>query len=97
MLGIMLPSSVLTSTATRWAHQHRENIGIRAFKAGMAPTVIALLLATSWLLTAVHNQPAQDWPLYALTVATMLLVWRTRVQMLCLIGIGDLMGALGWV
>ncbi len=97
MLGIMLPSSVLTYTATRWAHQHRENIGIRAFKAGMAPTVIALLLATAWLLTAVHNQPARDWPLYALTAATTLLVWRTKLHMLWLIGAGALLGALGWV
>ena len=97
MLGIMLPSSVLTYTATRWAHQHREKIGIRAFKAGMAPIVIALLLATAWLLTASHNQPARDWPLYALTGATMLLVWRTKVHMLWLIGAGALLGALGWV
>lgn len=97
MLGIMLPSSVLTYTATRWAHQHREKIGIRAFKAGMAPIVIALLLATAWLLTATHNQPARDWPLYLLTGATMLLVWRTKVHMLWLIGAGALLGALGWV
>ena len=97
MLGIMLPSSVLTYTATRWAHQHREKIGIRAFKAGMAPIVIALLLATAWLLTASHNQPARDWPLYALTGATMLLVWRTKVHMLWLIGAGALLGAWGWV
>jgi chromate transporter len=97
MLGIMLPSSILTYTATRWAHQHRENIGIRAFKAGMAPIVIALLLATAWLLTAAHNQPARDWPLYALTLVTMVLVWRTKVHMLWLIGSGALLGALGWV
>ena len=97
MLGIMLPSSVLTYTATRWAHQHREKIGIRAFKAGMAPIVIALLLATAWLLTASHNQPARDWPLYALTGATMLLVWRTKVHMLWLIGAGAVLGAWGWV
>ena len=97
MLGIMLPSSVLTYTATRWAHQYRENIGIRAFKSGMAPIVIALLLATAWLLTAVHNQPARDWPLYVLTLATLVLVWRTRVHMLWLIGAGALLGALGWV
>ena len=95
MLGIMLPSSILTYTATRWAHQHRENIGIRAFKAGMAPIVIALLLATAWLLTAAHNQPARDWPLYVLTAVTMLMVWRTRVHMLWLIGAGALLGALG--
>ncbi len=97
MLGIMLPSSVLTYTATRWAHQHRERLGIRAFKSGMAPIVIALLLATAWLLTMSHDQPAQDWPLYALTLATTLIVWRTKVHMLWLIGAGALLGALGWV
>ena len=97
MLGIMLPSSILTYTATRWAHQHRDNIGIRAFKAGMAPIVIALLLATAWLLTAAHHQPTRDWPLYALTTATMLLVWHTRIHMLWLIGAGALLGALGIV
>ena len=97
MLGIMLPSSILTYTATRWAHQHRENIGIRAFKSGMAPIVIALLLATAWLLSAAHNQPARDWPLYALTACTLLLVWRTKVHMLWLIGAGALLGAAGWV
>ncbi len=97
MLGIMLPSSALTYTATRWAHQHREKIGIRAFKAGMAPIVIALLLATAWLLTASHNQPARDWPLYALTGATMLLVWRTKIHMLWLIGAGAVLGAWGWI
>jgi chromate transporter len=97
MLGIMLPSSILTYTATRWAHRHRDNIGIRAFKAGMAPIVIALLLATAWLLTLSHNQPAKDWPLYVLTAATTLVVWRTKLHMLWLIGAGALLGALGWV
>jgi chromate transporter len=97
MLGIMLPSSVLTYTATRWAHQNREKLGIRAFKSGMAPIVIALLLATAWLLTLSHNQPARDWPLYVLTALTTLVVWRTRVHMLWLIGLGALLGALGWV
>ena len=97
MLGIMLPSSILTYTATRWAHQHREKLGIRAFKSGMAPIVIALLLATAWLLTASHNQPARDWPLYVLTALTTLVVWRTKLHMLWLIGLGALLGALGWV
>ena len=97
MLGIMLPSSILTYTATRWAHQHRDWLPIRAFKSGMAPIVIALLLATAWLLTLSHNQPARDWPLYLLTVLTTLIVWRTRVHMLWLIGAGAVLGALGWV
>ena len=97
MLGIMLPSSILCYTATRWAHQHRDKLGIRAFKTGMAPIVIALLLSTSWLLTLSHNQPALDWPLYVLTAVTTLVVWRTQVHMLWLIGLGALLGALGWV
>lgn len=97
MMGIMLPSSILCYTATRWAHQHREKLGIRAFKSGMAPIVIALLLSTSWLLTLAHNQPAQDWPLYVLTAVTALVVWRTQVHMLWLIGLGALLGGLGWV
>ena len=97
LLGIMLPSSILTYLATRWAHQHREMRAIRAFKAGMAPIVIALLLATAWLLTLTHDQPTQDWPLYVLTLLTTLIVWRTRVHMLWLIGAGGLLGALGWV
>lgn len=97
MLAIMLPSSVLTYTATRWAHRNRELRAVRAFKTGMAPIVIALLVATGWLLSAAHNQPAHDWPLWALTVVSTLLVWRTRLHMLWLIGAGALLGALGWV
>lgn len=97
LLGIMLPSSILTYTATRWAHQHREMRAIKAFKAGMAPIVIALLMATGWLLTISHDEPVQDWPLYVLTLLTTLVVWRTRIHMLWLIGLGALLGAWGWV
>ena len=86
MTATLLPSSVLTYTATRWAHRHRERRTVRAFKAGMAPIVIALLIATGWLLTAAHDQPASDWPLYLLTAAATLLVWRTRIHLLWLIG-----------
>ena len=97
LLGIMLPSSILTYTTTRWAHKHRDNRGVRAFKLGMAPVVIALLVSTGWLLTASHNDPMRDWPLWVLTLVAMGLVWRTRIHLLWLIGAGALLGALGWV
>ena len=97
MVGILLPSGVLTYTATRWAHQHREWRAVRAFKTGMAPIVVALLIATGWLLSAAHNDPARDWPLWLLTVCAALLVWRTRLHLLWMIGAGALVGALGWV
>lgn len=97
MVAIMLPSSVLTYTATRWAHHNRELRAVRAFKTGMAPIVIALLIATGWLLSVAHNQPARDWPLWLLTLVSILLVWRTRIHMLWLIGAGALLGAFGLV
>ncbi len=97
MTGIMLPSSILTYTATRWAHKNRELRAVRAFKTGMAPIVIALLIATGWLLTAAKNEPARDWPLWLLTAAATLLVWRTRLHLLWMIGAGAVLGAVGLV
>ncbi len=97
MVAILLPSSVLTYTATRWAHQNRELRAVRAFKTGMAPIVIALLIATGWLLTGSHEHPARDWPLWLLTAVTTVLVWRTKMHLLWLIGAGGLLGALGLV
>ncbi|AOW13291.1 chromate transporter [Hydrogenophaga crassostreae] len=97
LVAIMLPSSVVTYTATRWAHANRQLRSVRAFKAGMAPIVIALLIATGWLLMAAHDQVAHDWRLWLLTAVTTLLVWRTRIHLLWLIGAGAVLGAMGWV
>ena len=97
MAGIMIPSSALTFFLARWGHHNREKLGVRAFKQGMAPIVIALLAATSWLLSAAHGDPAHDWRLWLLTVVVTLVVWRTKVHMLWLLGAGALLGALGLV
>lgn len=97
LTAIMLPSSVLTYTATRWAHRNRELRAVRAFKQGMAPIVIALLIATGWLLTAAHNNATRDWPLWLLTAVSALVVWRTKTHLLWLIGAGAVLGALGLV
>ena len=97
LVSIMLPSSILTYTATQWGHRNRELRAVRAFKAGMAPIVIALLIATGWLLSAAHNVPARDWPLWLLTAGATVLVWRTKIHLLWLIGTGAVLGAFGWV
>ena len=97
MLGVMLPSSTLTWLATRWAHKHRERRAVRAFKQGMAPIVIGLVMATAWVLGRAQGQPATDWPLWLLTLCTALLVWRTRLHLLWLLGAGALLGAMGWL
>jgi chromate transporter len=98
MLGIMVPSTTLTYLATRWGHRNRERRAVRAFKQGMAPVVVGLLIATGWVLAAGNvaaDVPA--WRLWLLTAITALIVWRTRVHLLWLLGAGALLGAFGLV
>ena len=93
LIGIMLPSTTLALAAARWGHARREWRLVQAFKAGMAPIVIGLLFATGWILSA----ETPGWGHVLLTLAAALLVWRTRVHLLLLIGAGALLGAMGWV
>ncbi|MGB3067946.1 MAG: chromate transporter [Ottowia sp.] len=97
MGGMLLPSGILTYAATRWAHKNRELRAVRAFKTGMAPLVIGLLLTTGWVLTTAHDQPARDWRLWVLTAVITVVVWRTRVHLLWLIGIGAVLGMAGLI
>ncbi len=93
LVGIMLPSATLALLATRWGHARQDWRAVRAFKIGMAPITLALIAATGWLLAA----PWGDWPSLLLTAAAALLVWRTRLHLLWLIGGGAVLGMTGWV
>jgi chromate transporter len=97
MLGIMLPSTTLTYFAARWGHANRDLRAVRAFKQGMAPVVIALLVATGWILATANGYELKNWPTWAVAGVTTLVVWRTRVHLLWLLGVGALVGAAGWV
>ncbi|MBY0455171.1 MAG: chromate transporter [Burkholderiaceae bacterium] len=97
MLGMVLPSATLTWMATRWAQRNRERRSVRAFKQGMAPLVIGMLLATAWVLGRVNGVPRTDGLLWGLTAISALLVWRTRLHLLWLLAAGALLGAIGWV
>jgi len=91
MAGIMLPSTTLALAAARWGQARQDWRAVRAFKAGMAPIVIALMFATSWILA---SQPS-GWQHILLTLAAAVLVWRTRLHLLWMIGAGGVIGALG--
>ena len=97
MVGIMLPSTTLTYLASQWGHRNRNLRGVRAFKQGMGPIVIALLVATGWVLTSTHNDAARDWPLWLLTAASALVIWRTRLHLLWMLGAGAVLGWFGIV
>jgi chromate transporter len=97
MLGTLLPSTVLTFSVARWGHRNRERRVVRAFKQGMAPLVIGILIATGVILTTAQGTSPDHWPLWLLTAVTTLLVWRTRIHLLWLLGAGAVLGGLGWV
>ena len=93
LTGIMLPSTTLALVAARWGHARRHWLSVQAFKAGMAPLVVGLLLSTGWILTTA----IEGWHHIPLTLAAALFVWRTRLHLLVLISVGALIGAFGWI
>lgn len=92
MLGIMGPSSVIALTLGRWRRRRADALGVRAFTAGFTPLTLGLLLSTGWLLAApAHERPGA----IALAIGTVVVMARTKVSPLWLIGVGAVAGALG--
>lgn len=92
LMGIMLPSTIVALAASRWGHARADWRVVRAFKIGMAPISVALIVATGWLLAA-----PLDWHGWLLAACAALLVWRTRLHLLAIMGAGAVLGMLGWV
>lgn len=98
MAGIMLPSSVLTLTATRWARANRASISVRAFSAGMMPLTLGLIIATGWLLALPFlRDQAHRWGALALVAVTIVLTLKTRLGLVWMVLAGGVVGALGFV
>ncbi|HWP13511.1 MAG TPA: chromate transporter [Ramlibacter sp.] len=97
MVGIMLPSTTLTYLAARWSHENRELRAVRAFKQGMTPIVIALLIATGWILATGSRYAVSDWPVWLIAIVSTVIVWRTKLHLLWLLGAGAALGWMGWL
>jgi len=93
LAGIMLPSTTLALWATRWGAARRHTLGVRAFKSGMAPLTIGLLVATGWILSDPARGHVRPMALIGLTVLVML---RTRLSPMWMVATGMLAGGLGW-
>jgi chromate transporter len=94
MVGILTPSTIVTYMAAQWGHRNRDLRAVRAFKQGMAPLVIALLLSTAWILGGANGHGLADWRLWLLAVVSGLIIWRTNVHLLWVLAAGALLGAL---
>ena len=61
MTGMLVPSATLTYIASRWGHNNRDLRAVRAFKQGMAPVVVGLILAGCIVRVDEHTAVVR-WP-----------------------------------
>lgn len=95
MTGILLPSSVLTYSTARWLQRNRLRRSVRAFKQGMAPVVVGLLVAAGWVLVRSGADAGAPGTVWAIAGVAALLVWRTKLHLLWMLAAGALLGAVG--
>ena len=94
LTGMLIPSTTLALAVSRWGSRRREQRGVRAFVAGMAPITVALLFTSGGLLALplVHLPGA-----WLLVGATLVLSLQTKINPVWLMAGGAAVGALGWV
>lgn len=97
LIGILLPSTLLSLGVSRWGRRRRDTPAVRAFTAGLAPVTVGLVFATGWLLSLPFvGEPAHRLGALALIVATMVTTFKTRLAPIWMIAAGAAAGALGW-
>lgn len=97
LVSYLLPCLTLAYLAGNWAQRNRDWRVIRAFKQGMGPIVIALMIATGWVMASANKNPVNDWPLWLMTALTAVIVWRSQIHLLWLLAAGALLGGFGLI
>ncbi|MEN9759311.1 MAG: hypothetical protein RL676_460 [Pseudomonadota bacterium] len=91
-VGVLLPSAILVVMVNRWSHSRADAVWVKAVKEGLAPVVIALMLATTWVLSeAWVDQPR----VLFLVVVAMMVSALTRIAPVLMIAAGAVIGGLG--
>jgi chromate transporter len=91
--GMLLPSTTVALWAARWGRDRRETRGVRAFTAGLAPLTLGLLISTGWLLA---EPSISHWGAMALVAFSAVVMATTRLSPMWLVGLGAVVGMLGW-
>lgn len=94
LVGICGPSCVIAGVIARVMDRAPDARWVTLIRRGLAPLTIGLMFATGWVLTRGADHSIGT---IVLTVATVLACTFTRVHPLLLVGLGALVGGLGWV
>lgn len=93
-IPIMVPSVTLTLLVAHLHARHPKAALGFAVRRGLTPITIGLIFASGWILMTAVND---DWRGYVLTAATVVLVLRTSLNPLWLLGAGAIAGMAGLV
>lgn len=90
-IALFLPGAILTSAMIHLNTRNPDTIFALAIRRGLSPVTIGLTLSTAWvMLTTVSS----EWSAVVMAFVTALVVLRTRLNPLWLIGAGALVGML---
>ncbi|HUW35798.1 MAG TPA: chromate transporter [Rhodocyclaceae bacterium] len=93
-VAIVIPPAALTIVALRASVKHGGSALGRTVKAALSPLSVGMMLATAWSLARVADDSRGGALLTALTVAV---VMSRNLNPVWLIGVGALVGVLGWI
>jgi len=93
-LALVIPSTTFALLYARVSARDPDAPLWRAIRRGLAPIAIGLTLSSGWVLMRSLDH---DWRSYLVTVLTVAVVLRTRLNPLWLIGAGTLLGVMGAV
>jgi chromate transporter len=98
LIGILLPSTLLSLAVSRWGAKRRDTPGVRAFTAGFAPMTVSLMFCAGWVLSLPYiSTPDHRVGGISLILLTVVIMSATRLGPIWLIAAGGAAGALGWV
>ena len=90
-IALFLPGTVMTSIMIHLNTRNPDTIFAAAMRRGLAPVTIGLTMSTAWVMLSTLSA---DWRGVVMAFVTALVVLRTRMNPLWLMGAGALVGML---
>jgi chromate transporter len=91
-IALFLPGTIMTSAMIHLNTRNPDTILALAIRRGLSPVTIGLTMSTAWVML---HALSTEWTGVAMAFITALLVSRTRMNPLWLIGAGAAIGMLG--